>query len=527
MLIRTAPILAPLARLSLALCITVAVVAQQALPTRLPRGWQRQGDVLVGAPHAEPLGSGFTLAGARARIDVELKLRDATTTAASLVIGDSHVGLCGRSGKPFLEGPLFGGRTRFLDVAAPKAGATFRLTVTRKDRVLTIDWNGERDLVVPEDGGDLGAVRLRPHRDTMEVRRFVVTGGAPVPEPVGRGYPVWRAGEAGIDTYRIPALVVAGNGDLLAFAEARHASRSDTGDIDLVMKRSRDGGRSWSKQQVVWDDGANTCGNPCPVVVSKTGEVLLLATHNLGTDHESRIIAGTSKGSRTVWLLRSDDHGATWSAPREITRTTKRDDWTWYATGPGAGIELRVGEHRGRLVIPCDHIEQQSKRYYSHVIYSDDRGATWQLGGRSPDDQVNECEVVELSDGRLLLNMRNYDRSQRTRQQAISRDGGRTWTEQRHVPELVEPICQASIRRLADGVLMFSNPASRTGRQRMTLRLSFDDGRTWPVSSLLDPGPSAYSCLQPTRQGGVICLYEAGGYGEIRAHLLAPNELPR
>jgi sialidase-1 len=149
------------------------------------------------------------------------------------------------------------------------------------------------------------------------------------------------------------------------------------------------------------------------------------------------------------------------------------------------------------------------------VIYSDDHGRSWKLGGSTPEHQVNECEVVELTDNRLLLNMRNYDRSQRARQQAISRDGGLSWAQQRHVPELIEPICQASIRRLSwpgggkPGVLLFSNPAS-TSRERLTLKASFDDGETWPVSRLLDPRPSAYSCLAVLPDGTAGILYEAG-----------------
>jgi len=506
--------------------LTAQAPLPEALPGALPRGWRRAGDAVVGAPHAALLGRGVTLRAPDARVEVELSLADATSTAASLVIGGSHVGFCGRDGEPFLEGPLFGGGARRLDAPKPAAGAPFRLVLERRDASLRLTWNGATLPLLHDPGGDLGEVGLRPHRDTMTVRRFVVTGGAPVPQPIGDGVPVWRKGEDGVDTYRIPALVAAQNGDLLAFAEARHGNSSDTGDIDLVMKRSSDGGRTWSKQRTLWDDAKNTCGNPCPVVVSSTGAILLLATRNLGTDHESQIIAGKSEGTRTVWVLQSDDHGETWSAPREVTATTKLPEWTWYATGPGAGIELQRGEHRGRLVIPCDHIEAETRRYYSHVIYSDDRGATWQLGGTTPRDQVNECEVVELRSGRLLLNMRNYDRSKRTRQQAWSDDGGATWREQRHVPELIEPICQASIRRYSDSALMFSNPASRSGRERMTLRMSFDEGRTWPWSALLSRGPSAYSCLQVLPDGGVLCLFEAGGYREIRAHRVDRVDLP-
>ncbi len=507
------------------LLLSVAAAAQAPLPEDLPRGWRRVGDAVVGAPHAQRLDRGVTLAAADARVEVELALGDASTTAASLVIGGSHIGFCGRAGKPFLEGPLFGGATRSLNLAPPAKGAPFKLVLTRRDGKLQLDWDGALQPPLPDPGGDLGAVSLRPHRDTMTVRRFVVAGGAPFAKPVGEGVTVWSSGEDGVDTYRIPSLIVAANGDLLAFAEARHKGRSDTGDIDLVMKRSRDGGRTWSEQRTVWDDGANTCGNPCPVVASATGAIVLLATRNLGVDHESKIIAGTSVGTRTVWLLKSDDHGATWSAPRDITESAKLPSWTWYATGPGAGVELQRGPHRGRLVVPCDHIEAGTKRYFSHVIFSDDRGSTWQLGGTTQEDQVNECEVVELRDGRLLLNMRNYDRARRTRQQAISADGGRTWRDQRHVPELVEPICQASIRRYSDQALMFSNPASKDGRQRMTLRMSFDEGETWPWSALLDAGPSAYSCLQRLPGGEVVCLYEAGGYREIRAHRVGTEQL--
>jgi sialidase-1 len=343
---------------------------------------------------------------------------------------------------------------------------------------------------------------------------------------------LWKSGDAGVHTYRIPALAVTTGGDLVAFAEARHGGSGDAGDIDLVTRRSTDGGRTWSPSTLVWDDGANTCGNPCPVVDRATGTIHLLSTHNLGHDSESEIIAGTSEGTRTVWTLTSPDDGKTWSSPRDLSETLKPEEWTWYATGPGAGIQLERGPHAGRLVIPCDHIERDTRRYLSHVVLSDDHGQTWRLGGSTPADQVNECEVAELEDGGLLLNMRNYDRSQTTRQQARSDDGGLTWRDQRHVPELVEPICQASLRRLrwradeAPGVLLFSNPASAKGRERLTLRASFDDGATWPWERLLDEGPAAYSCLAVLPDGAALCLYEAGGYGRIVALRIEPADLP-
>jgi sialidase-1 len=326
---------------------------------------------------------------------------------------------------------------------------------------------------------------------------------------------VFVSGQDGYHTYRIPAIVTATNGTVLAFAEGRKNSASDTGDIDLVLKRSSDGGRTWSDMSVVWDDGANTCGNPCPVVDRETGTIWLLLTWNRGDDAEPRIIAQTSKDTRRVFVTHSTDDGQTWAKPKEITATTKLSNWTWYATGPGAGIQIERGPHRGRLVIPCDHIEAGTKRYFSHVIFSDDHGQTWTLGGSSPWDQVNECEVVELTGNRLLLNMRNYDRAQRARQTTISHDGGLTWTDQRHATELIEPICQASIRRYSwpsdgqKGIILFSNPAS-TRREKMTVRLSEDEGQTWSAARQLHAGPSAYSCLVNLSEQAIGCLYEAG-----------------
>lgn len=344
--------------------------------------------------------------------------------------------------------------------------------------------------------------------------------------------PVFVAGQGGYHTYRIPSLVVTTRGTVLAFCEGRKHSTSDTGDIDLVMRRSTDHGEHFGPLQVVWDDGPNTCGNPCPVVDRDTGTIWLLLTHNLGQDHEPQIIDRTAKGTRTVWVSQSTDDGLTWSPPREITDSTKRPDWTWYATGPGAGIQMRHGPHRGRLIVPCDHIEAGSRAYYSHVIYSDDHGKSWHLGGRTPQAGVNECEVVELSGGRLLLNMRNYDRRRPLRRTSISEDGGATWGPVVFDPALVEPVCQASLRRYdwpeggKPGILLFSNPAHPARRVNLTVRLSRDEGKTWAQAWTLHAGPSAYSCLAVLADGRVACLYEAGKAHPYESIVLARFGLP-
>lgn len=326
---------------------------------------------------------------------------------------------------------------------------------------------------------------------------------------------LFKSGTEGYNTFRIPAIVTTAQGTILAFAEGRKHGSSDTGDIDLVLKRSEDNGKTWSNLAVIWDDGDNVCGNPAPVVDKITGTIYLLSTWNLGSDHESEIIKLSSEDTRRVFVLSSTDDGKTWAEAKEITPSVKLDNWTWYATGPCHGIQLKRGEHNGRLIIPCDHIESGTNKYYSHIIFSDDHGKTWQLGGTTPQDQVNECTIAELSDGNLMLNMRNYDRTQKSRKISISRDGGMTWGDIYPDKILIEPICQASLldytfAETGKKGLIFLNPADEDARRNMTLRLSYDDGVTWPKSKVLFSGPAAYSDLTVLPNGNVGCFYEAG-----------------
>jgi len=320
---------------------------------------------------------------------------------------------------------------------------------------------------------------------------------------------VFVSGESGYHTYRIPSLYVTPEGTVLAFCEGRRHRRADTGDIDLVLKRSSDNGATWGPMQVIADDGPNTVGNPCPVVDRDTGIIWLPITRNLGEDAERQIMDGTSRGTREAWIMRSDDDGETWSEPVEITETTKLPDWTWYATGPGCGIQLKSG----RLVIPCDHAVAVSKMYRSHVIYSDDQGESWQLGG-VVGENVNECQVVELQDGSLLINMRSYHQ-EGCRAIATSRDSGLTWSQVTLDRTLIEPVCQASLLRFTDqrtyfkNRLLFSNPAG-TRRINLTVRVSYDEGGSWPVSKVLHEGPSAYSALAVLPDMTIGCLYERG-----------------
>lgn len=322
---------------------------------------------------------------------------------------------------------------------------------------------------------------------------------------------VFVAGEGAYHTYRIPSAIVTPNGTLLAFAEGRKADAADAGDIDLVLRRSRDGGRTWTPLQLVGDNGPNTFGNPCAVVDARTKTVWLLTTQNRGIDREKDIIAGTSAGTRTVWAMHSQDDGATWSLPVEITASVKAPDWTWYATGPGIGIQTR----NGRLVIPANHAEAKSGIHRSHIFYSDDDGKSWTLGA-SADPGTNESQIVELADSRLLLNMRNHPpKPENFRMIAISEDRGKTLSPALPDRTLIEPPAQASLIRLSTADshartrLVFANPAS-TSRQRLTVRLSYDEGTSWPVSRVIHDGPAAYSSLVVLPDRSIGVLFERG-----------------
>ncbi len=325
---------------------------------------------------------------------------------------------------------------------------------------------------------------------------------------------IYKSGEGGYYCFRIPAIIKTKEGTLLAFAEARKNNCGDEGDIDLVVKRSSDKGASWSALSIVWNDAGNTCGNPAPVVDQATGKIHLLMTWNLGTDDISTINNGTSKDTRRVFKTSSVDDGKSWAAIQEITATVKLPGWGWYATGPCHGIQINEGAYAGRLVIPCDYIETGTgRRGYSHIIYSDDNGDNWKLGGITPTVSVNpnESTVAALSDGKLMLNMR-VSNNNNLRMKSISSDGGLSWTAPVSALTLVDPVCQGSIldaRVSGRHTLFFSNPASTT-RTNMTIKMSTDNGDTWPKVYSVYTGASAYSDLLMVDDTQVGILYECG-----------------
>jgi sialidase-1 len=480
--------------------------------------WTKNNSSLSGSGMNNYLVAAKTIAEGDFHIHMKLSLDSLNFSAASCVIGGNQFGFDARSpvtGKSvlFVEGPLFvKSETLSGTEGKIKPGIPFDADIAVKGEDLTWSVNGEKVFSLKMTGKLKGFMALRPWRNTMKVIDFNASGNLTSFEPLKY---LFESGTSGYNTYRIPAIVTSTKGTLLAFAEGRKNSSSDTGDIDLVLKRSEDNGKTWNDLSLIWDDGQNVCGNPAPIVDKTTGTIFLLSTWNLGTDHESEIIKQTSKDSRRVFILQSSDDGLTWSEPKEISSSVKLPNWTWYATGPCHGIQTEKGAAKGRLIIPCDHIEAGTNKYFSHIIYSDDHGKNWKLGGTTPQDQVNECTIAELTDGRLMLNMRNYDRTQKARKVSVSENGGLLWGNIYSDKTLIEPICQGSLLTYsyADkgaGKMLFLNPADENSRTNMTLRLSADEGKSWAKSKVLYPGPAAYSDLTIVANGNIGCFYEAG-----------------
>lgn len=308
----------------------------------------------------------------------------------------------------------------------------------------------------------------------------------------------------GYHTFRIPSLITAADGTVLAFAEGRKNSSSDTGDIDLVLRRSLDDGRTWQPMQMVWNDGQNTCGNPTPVVDRSSGRIWLFMTHNLGQDSQSEISAGTSDGVRTIWSCFSDDQGLTWSTPVNRFSEVQSPATRWDATGPGNGIQIEYGSHAGRLVIPA----------HNRNIQSDDHGQSWVESACLP-ERTGEGAVVELHDGVLFRNDRATGSRTSVNRRIISTSYGQgsSWTAMEAHPELVCPICQAStvsyVTRQGQRWILFSNPAATT-RVKMTVKVSHNNAVSWPVAKLIYKNNAAYSSLACLADGTVGLLYENG-----------------
>jgi sialidase-1 len=332
-------------------------------------------------------------------------------------------------------------------------------------------------------------------------------------------------GQDDYNTYRIPALICTKSGTILAFSEGRRDDSKDGTPTDIVLKRSPGNAGKWAPayvplksegrnrhntmmwlplQTLIRNNQGEAWMNPVPVIDQTDGTIYLLV--NLYPQPYKDAPAD-------IWSIKSTDEGATWSQPIDITPGAGKHE-----LGPGVGIQLQSG----RLLV----------QHYKGVIYSDDHGKSWKPGGEAP-GEFNETQVVELTDGSLLFSRRNAP----NRVMLFSKDKGETWTQPIAHPGLPDPDCQGSMIRYtrqdqgySKNRILFSNPVSGAigagtvesdarGRFNVTVRLSYDEGKTWPVAKLIRNGPGAYSSMTVLPDGSVGILFETGEiYGGFADH---------
>lgn len=323
---------------------------------------------------------------------------------------------------------------------------------------------------------------------------------------------IFRSGRDGYPRFRIPTLVVTAKGTVLAICEGRVDGGRLEGNVDIVLRRSSDHGKSWSPIQLVADGGTDTFGNPCAVLDRETGFVWLAFTRSPGEFTEAQVRRGESKGSTGVFVTHSEDDGKTWSEPRDITASTKRSGWTWYGTGPGVGIQLADG----RLFIPSYHTEgEQGSITRSHAIFSDDHGKTWKLGGNAGIGN-GESQALERRDGTIYLSARTAAGGPNHRSIVTSPDHGTSWSKKTFDKSLFDPHCQASLLKLtirgkdkplAVPLWLYCHPAGPK-RDNLTIRISIDEGRTWPDSFLLRKGNGQYTTMAVLADGRIGVFYD-------------------
>ena len=339
---------------------------------------------------------------------------------------------------------------------------------------------------------------------------------------------IHKQGQFDCHTFRIPAMVTTNKGTLLAVYDMRYRSRRDLqGHMDIGLSRSTDGGETWARPVPIMDmkkfgglpEDQNGCSDPNILIDRKTGEIFVSAvwTHGKPDTHQWRG-KGSEPGhsihqSSQFMMVRSTDDGVTWGEPENWTRRLKDPPWYLFAPAPGNGITLKDGT----LVMPTQGRDAAGLPF-SNFIWSMDHGKSWTLSSPARKN-TTECAVVELNDGSLLLNMRdNRNRSDKSktngRAVSVTRDMGKTWmVHSSDHGTLPEPVCMASLiaHDLRDGrrVLFFSNPNSKHRREKMTVRISLDQGKTWPQSILLDPKGGAYSSLTMVDDQTLGILYES------------------
>ena len=418
------------------------------------------------------------------------------------------------------EGGGFATTVRFGDATRPR-GKTVKIAgharLEKGENHFWISCRLEADASLDHK---VDATILRVETSTREIRPVDKTNG--LRQRIGLA--LRKHYDDGVHTYRIAALATTPRGTLLcAYDMRRRKGRDLQEDIDIGLMRSTDGGQTWEPQRVIMDMGTwgghpqhlNGVSDPGLIVDPATGRVFCFGVWMVGKEGKHQWNKdGSEKGweigkSAQFLMVTSDDDGRTWSKPRNMTRTWKKKDWILYAPSPQQGIALADGT----LVMPTQGRDEKD-RMFSNLLVSRDHGESWTVSAPASHGNT-ECQAVQLGDGSIMLNARTESPT-KFRTVATTRDLGRTWTRHpTHLKTLIEPNCNASLYRFDVRnryVLLFANPYSQTGRDHHSIRVSFDDGMTWPRRVLLDIGRGAgYPSLSRAGKRHVGLVYEGSG----------------
>lgn len=319
--------------------------------------------------------------------------------------------------------------------------------------------------------------------------------------------PVWKQGGDGIFAYFVYGLTVTQKGTILAFAEARIANGADDGPHHIVMRRSSDHGNSFSESAILVESrNGESWANPTVVEDQKTKEIFLFCALN-----------DKNSGTRLFYISSKDD-GLHWSPAIGVSHLFEdnTNDWTFHLPGPGHGIQLK----NGRLIVPVWHrrsiaFPAKERKYGVNCLYSDDHGKTWKRGGDTPVGELNESQIVEQKNGDVLLIGRTYSAVNGVSQAAVvSKNGGLSWSAPvNYIEDLSGKTCDIGLARYSfnPDILLVSQPADPDKRKDLTIRMSYDGGKTWPIRRLLEEGGATYSDLAVLRDKTIICLYGHGG----------------
>lgn len=358
------------------------------------------------------------------------------------------------------------------------------------------------------------------------------------------GQTVFKSGMEGHKTYRIPAIIQTKNKILLAFSEGRVNGSGDFGDINIVMKISKNNGKTWSKLETVVDYDQLQAGNPAPVIdyfdpKYPNGRIFLF--YNTGNNTEWEVRKGN--GTREVWYKTSVDNGKSWSEPVNITNQVHRpnqpktsanysfsEDWRSYANTPGHAIQFEESKYKGRIFVAANHSEAEPKSdftdYFSHGFYTDDHGISFKLSEKVNIGGSNEATAAELPNGSLMLNARNQKGDIRARIVAISKNGGQSWDSTYFDKNLPDPVCEGSLLKIGKykgkNILAFCNAADKLERDNLTVKFSNDNGKNWQKSISIDKSETknqkdftAYSDIVLLGNNKIGVLYERNNYAEI------------